>query len=55
VAAFRLLAGGGLLVAVHIVTRQRWPRGRAAWTRIAVMGLLSAGFQAAYFCWIALS
>jgi DME family drug/metabolite transporter len=55
VAAFRLLAGGGLLVAFHIAARQRWPRGRAAWTRIAVTGLLSAGFQAAYFCSIALS
>lgn len=55
VAAFRLLAGGGLLVTVHIVTRQRWPRGRAAWARITITGLLSAGFQAAYFCSIALS
>jgi DME family drug/metabolite transporter len=55
VAALRLLAGGGLLVAFRILTRQRWPRGRAAWTRIAVTGLLSAGFQAAYFCSIALS
>jgi drug/metabolite transporter, DME family len=55
VAAFRLLAGGGLLVAFHIATRRRWPRGRAAWRRIAVTGLLSAGFQAAYFCSIALS
>jgi drug/metabolite transporter, DME family len=55
VAAFRLLAGGGLLVAIHIVTRRRWPRGRAAWARITINGLLSAGFQAAYFCSIALS
>jgi drug/metabolite transporter, DME family len=55
VAAFRLLAGGGLLVAVHVVTRRRWPRGRAAWARITITGLLSAGFQAAYFCSIALS
>jgi DME family drug/metabolite transporter len=55
VAAFRLLAGGGLLVAVHVVTRRRWPRGQAAWARITITGLLSAGFQAAYFCSIALS
>ena len=55
VAAFRLLAGGGLLVALHIVTRLRWPRGRAAWARVTLTGLLSAGFQAAYFCSIALS
>ncbi len=55
VAAVRLLAAGGLLVAFHIATRQRWPRGRAGWTRIAVTGLLSAGFQAAYFWSIAFS
>jgi DME family drug/metabolite transporter len=55
VAAFRLLAGGGLLVALHVVTRRRWPRGRADWARITITGLLSAGFQAAYFCSIALS
>ncbi len=55
VAAFRLLAGGGLLLAVHVATGRRWPRGRAAWARIIITGLLSAGFQAAYFCSIALS
>jgi DME family drug/metabolite transporter len=55
VAAFRLLAGGGLLIAFRMVARQRWPRGRAAWRRITVTGLLSASFQAAYFCSIALS
>jgi DME family drug/metabolite transporter len=55
VAAFRLLAGGGLLVAFRLVARQPVPRGRAAWARVAVVGLLAAAFQAAYFWSIAFS
>ena len=52
VAAYRLLAGGGLIV---IFTGRRWPAGRAAWTRIAVTGLLAAAFQGCYFTAVSLT
>jgi len=55
VAAYRLLAGGGLIVAFRTLTGKRWPAGRAAWTRIAVNGLLSALFQSCYFAAISLT
>jgi DME family drug/metabolite transporter len=55
VAAYRLLAGGGLIVAFLTLTGKRPPAGRAAWTRIAVIGLLSALFQSCYFAAIALT
>jgi drug/metabolite transporter, DME family len=55
VAAYRLLAGGGLIVAFLTLTGKRWPTGRAAWTRIAVNGLLSAFFQGCYFAAISLT
>src|SRR5579862_283561 len=55
VAAYRLLAGGGLMVGCLLLTGRRWPVGRAAWTRIAVNGLLSALFQGCYFAAISLT
>jgi drug/metabolite transporter, DME family len=55
VAACRLLAGGGLIVAFLPLHGTRWPAGRAAWTRIAVNGLLSALFQGCYFAAISLT
>lgn len=55
VATYRLLAGGGLIVAFLTLTSKRWPAGRAAWTRIAVNGLLSALFQGCYFAAISLT
>jgi DME family drug/metabolite transporter len=55
VAALRLLAGGALIVAFRVVPGRRWPSGRAAWTRIAVTGLLAATFQAAYFSAVSLT
>jgi DME family drug/metabolite transporter len=55
VAALRLLAGGALIVALRVVPGRRWPTGRAAWTRIAVTGLLAATFQAAYFSAVSLT
>lgn len=55
VAAYRLLAGGGLIVAFRTLTGRSWPAGRAAWTRIAVNGLLSAMFQCCYFAAISLT
>jgi drug/metabolite transporter, DME family len=59
VAAYRLLAGGGLIVVFRIATSARaggrWPAGRAAWTRIAVTGLLAAAFQGCYFTAVSLT
>jgi drug/metabolite transporter, DME family len=55
VATYRLLAGGGLIIAFLTLTGKRWPAGRAAWTRIAVNGLLSALFQSCYFAAISLT
>jgi DME family drug/metabolite transporter len=55
VATFRLGVGGLLIVAVLAFLRRPLPRGRLAWTRIAVLGLLAAGFQASYFAAVAAS
>jgi drug/metabolite transporter, DME family len=59
VAAYRLLAGGGLIVVFRIATGTAsgrwWPAGRAAWTRIAVTGLLAAAFQGCYFTAVSLT
>jgi DME family drug/metabolite transporter len=55
VAAYRLLAGGGLIVVFRTVAGRRWPSGRAAWTRIAVTGLLAAAFQGCYFTAVSLT
>jgi len=55
VAAYRLLAGGGLMVGCLLLAGRRWPAGRAAWARIAVNGLLSALFQGCYFAAISLT
>ncbi|GIE98466.1 DMT family transporter [Paractinoplanes rishiriensis] len=49
VATYRLGAGGLLLVLYLILTGRPAPRGRRAWTRITVLGLLAAAFQASYF------
>jgi drug/metabolite transporter, DME family len=55
VAAYRLTAGGALIIAFLAVTRQRRPAGRAAWTRIVIIGLLAAMFQSCYFTAVSLS
>jgi DME family drug/metabolite transporter len=55
VAAYRLAAGGGLIVAFLAVTGRRWPAGRAAWARITVIGLLAAVFQGCFFTAVALT
>jgi DME family drug/metabolite transporter len=55
VAACRLTAGGVLIVVFLTVTGRRWPSGRAAWTRITVIGLLAALFQSCYFIAVALT
>ena len=59
VAACRLTVGGVLIVAFLAVTGRRpgsrWPAGRAAWTRIAVIGVLAALYQSCYFISVALT
>ncbi len=55
VAACRLTAGGVLILAFLTVTGRRWPAGRAAWTRIAVIGVLAALYQSCYFTAVALT
>jgi len=49
VATYRLGVGGLLLVLFFLLSRRPLPRGRQAWTRIAVLGVLAAEFQASYF------
>src|SRR5579871_4721724 len=41
VAALRLFSGGTLIVVFRIIPGRRWPAGRAAWTRVAVTGVLA--------------
>jgi DME family drug/metabolite transporter len=55
VAASRLTAGGVLIVIFLTVTGRRRPVGRAAWTRIAVIGVLAALYQSCYFIAVALT
>jgi drug/metabolite transporter, DME family len=55
VAALRLLTGGALVAVFRVIPRRQWPAGRAAWTRIAITGVLAATFQAAYFSAISLT
>lgn len=55
VAAYRLVTGGLLIVCFLLVTGRRWPAGRAAWTRITVLGLLAAVFQSCYFTAVSLT
>jgi drug/metabolite transporter, DME family len=55
VAAFRLTVGGALIVVFLTVTGRRWPTGRAAWTRITVIGLLAALYQSCYFTAVSLT
>ena len=55
VAAVRLAAGGGLILAYLRVTGRALPRSRAAWLRIGATGLLAATFQASYFTAVTLT
>ncbi len=55
VAACRLTAGGVLIVAFLTAAGRRWPSGRAAWTRITVIGLLAALYQSCYFTAVSLT
>jgi DME family drug/metabolite transporter len=49
VATYRLGVGGLLLVLFVLLSRRPLARTRHAWTRIAVVGMLAAEFQASYF------
>ena len=55
VAAARLTVGGVLILALLAATGRRPPAGRAAWTRIALTGVLAALYQSCYFAAVALS
>jgi DME family drug/metabolite transporter len=55
VAAYRLAAGGLLIVVFRALAGRPWPAGRAAWTRITVTGLLAAFYQSCYFTAVALT
>jgi DME family drug/metabolite transporter len=55
VAACRLAAGGVLIVVFLTASGRRWPAGRAAWTRVIVIGLLAALFQGCYFTAVSLT
>jgi DME family drug/metabolite transporter len=55
VAACRLTVGGVLIVIFLTLTGRRRPSGRAAWTRIAVIGVLAALYQSCYFTAVALT
>ena len=55
VAACRLTAGGVLIVCYLTGTRRTRPSGRAAWTRITVIGLLAASYQSCYFTAVSLT
>lgn len=55
VAACRLTAGGVLIVIFLTLAGRRRPAGRAAWTRIAVIGVLAALYQGCYFTAVSLT
>jgi drug/metabolite transporter, DME family len=55
VAAYRLAVGGVLILLYLVLAGRRLPRGRAAWCRIALVGLLTAGYQACFFGSVALT
>ncbi|SHK91510.1 drug/metabolite transporter, DME family [Pseudonocardia thermophila] len=53
VAGYRLAGGGLLLCALGLLVRRALPRSRAAWWRVAVIGVLAALFQCGYFAAVA--
>jgi DME family drug/metabolite transporter len=55
VASYRLAVGGALIVVFLALTGRRMPRGRAAWARIAVVGVLAAVYQACFFASVSLT
>src|SRR3979411_2805579 len=55
VAAYRPAVGGALIIVFLVLAGRRLPRGRAAWTRIVVVGVLAAVFQGSYFAAVSLT
>jgi DME family drug/metabolite transporter len=55
VAAYRLSAGGGLIIVFLVLTGRAWPSGRAAWTRVTAIAGLAALFQSCYFTAVSLT
>ncbi|WP_326558754.1 EamA family transporter [Micromonospora sp. NBC_01796] len=55
VATYRLAVGGVLLVLVLLLSGRPLPRSRPAWSRIVVLGMLFALYQACYFGAVALT
>ena len=55
VAAYRLTAGGTLIIVFLVLTGRGWPSGRAAWTRVTVIAGLAAAFQSCYFTAVSLT
>jgi len=53
VAGYRLLIGGLLILGFLTAAGRPAPRGRSAWTRVTLIGLLAACFQACYFTAVA--
>jgi drug/metabolite transporter, DME family len=55
VAAYRLTAGGTLIIVFLVLTGRGWPSGRTAWTRVAAIAGLAAVFQSCYFTAVSLT
>jgi DME family drug/metabolite transporter len=55
VAAYRLTAGGTLIIVFLVLTGRGWPSGRAAWTRVTAIAGLAAVFQSCYFTAVSLT
>ena len=55
VAAYRLAVGGVLIVLFLVFAGRRLPRSAAAWSRITLVGLLTAAYQACFFGSVALT
>ena len=55
VATYRLAVGGALIIVFLVLAARRLPRGRAAWARIVVVGVLAAVYQGCYFAAVSLT
>jgi drug/metabolite transporter, DME family len=55
VAAYRLAVGGVLIVLFLVLAGRRLPSSAAAWSRITLVGLLTAAYQACFFGSVALT
>lgn len=55
IAAYRLAVGGGLIGIGLLATGRRLPRSRTAYRRVALVGVLTAVYQASYFAAVSLT